>query len=250
MFVDDDELRTLYSDPYETPVHAWRLGPRLDPERVSLLAPVVPGKLVGIGRSYGEHARELGNPVPGEPVLFLKATSSVIGPRCPIVLPPESAQVEYEGEIAVVIGRRLRRASGAEVTSAVLGVTAACDVTARDLQRRDPCFARAKSFDTFCPLGPAVWVGAPLDELTVETRVNGQRRQHGATSQMLWPLPEMLAYASRMMTLDPGDVVLTGTPAGVGPLADGDTVEVEVSGVGTIVNPVECWRQAPAEASR
>jgi 2-keto-4-pentenoate hydratase/2-oxohepta-3-ene-1,7-dioic acid hydratase in catechol pathway len=236
-------LRILHSDPFEVAPGAWELGRRVAPETTRPLVPVVPGKILGIGRNYRDHAKELGNPVPAEPVLFLKATSSLIGPNTPVVLPPESERVEYEGEIAVVLTRRLRRAGADEVASAVLGVTCACDVTARDLQRRDPTFARAKSFDTFCPLGPAIAVGADLEDLTVTTRVNGEVRQHAHVRDMIWPIVELLAYSSRMMTLEPGDVVLTGTPAGVGPLADGDRLEVEVGGVGILGNPVEAWRQ-------
>jgi len=238
-----EAMRVLHSDPFSTPVSQWRFGREIDLAREAIRAPVEPGKIVGIGRNYAEHARELDHPVPAEPVLFLKSPGSVIGPRAPIVLPPESQRVEHEGEIAVVLGARLRRAPAADAARAVLGVTAACDVTARDLQRRDPTFARAKSFDTFCPLGPAVLVEPDLEELAVVTRVNGEERQRGHVSQMLWGIAELLAYASRMMTLEPGDVVLTGTPAGVGPLADGDRLEVEVEGVGVLVNPVEAWRQ-------
>jgi len=182
--------------------------------------------------------------VPSEPVIFLKAPSSIIGPAAPIVLPPESERVEFEGEIAVIVGRRLSRADAATARASVLGVTCACDVTARDLQRRDPTFARAKSFDTFCPVGPAVYVGADLDDLAVTTRLNGEVRQEGHVGEMIFPIPELLAYVSRMMTLEPGDLVLTGTPAGVGPLADGDRIEVEVSGVGVLSNPVESWKQS------
>lgn len=234
--------RVLHSDPFATVPGGWELGRALDPASVRLMVPVLPGKIVGVGRVYRDHAAELGNPMPAEPVLFLKATSAVIGPLAPVVLPPASSQVEFEGEIALVVGRRLRRATPAEAADAVLGVTCACDVTARDLQRRDPTFARAKSFDTFCPLGPAVLLGADLGDLTVVTRVNGDERQRGHVSQMAWSLPELLAYASGVMTLEPGDVLLTGTPAGVGPLSDGDTVEVEVAGVGVLRNPVEAER--------
>jgi 2-keto-4-pentenoate hydratase/2-oxohepta-3-ene-1,7-dioic acid hydratase in catechol pathway len=237
------EMAILHSDPLTTPVSQWRLGRAIDLAREAIRAPVEPGKLVGIGRNYAEHARELDNPVPGEPVLFLKSPGSIVGPAAPVVLPPESQRVEYEGEIAVVLRGRLRRASAADAARAVAGVTAACDVTARDLQRRDPTFARAKSFDTFCPLGPAVLVEPDLDQLEVVTRVNGEERQRGHVRQMLWGIVDLLVYASRMMTLEPGDVVLTGTPAGVGPLADGDRLEVEVSGVGVLANPVEAWRQ-------
>jgi 2-keto-4-pentenoate hydratase/2-oxohepta-3-ene-1,7-dioic acid hydratase in catechol pathway len=236
------ELRLLYSDPLGTPPSQWRFGREFELGSEAVRAPVEPGKVVGIGRNYREHARELGNPVPAEPVLFLKSPGAVIGPAAPIVLPPESARVEHEGEIAVVVGSRLRRASVEDARLAVLGVTAACDVTARDLQRRDPTFARAKSFDTFCPLGPAVLVEPVLETLAVITRVNGEERQRGRADEMIWSIPELLAYASRMMTLEPGDVVLTGTPAGVGPLADGDRLEVEIPGVGVLANPVEAWR--------
>ena len=233
-------LRVLYSDPLEERPAAWKLGRRLD--GAALLAPLYPGKIVGIGRNYVAHADELGHPRPREPVLFLKAPSSIIGPKVPIVLPPESERVEHEGEIAVVLGRGLTRASRDQARAAILGVTCACDVTARDLQRRDPTFARAKSFDTFCPLGPAILIDPDLDDLEITTRVNGELRQQGLASDMTFGILELLTYASRMMTLEPGDIILTGTPAGVGPLADGDTVEVEVSGVGILSNPVESYR--------
>ena len=207
--------------------------------------PVRPGKVVGIGRNYHAHAAELGNPMPPEPLVFLKAISSVIGPGAPIVLPPESERVEFEGEIAAVIGRRLSRASEAEAAAGVLGVTCANDVTARDLQRKDATFARGKSFDTFCPLGPAIAVGADLEDLEVVTRVGGEERQRGHTRQMEWGIVELVAYVSRHMTLEPGDVVLTGTPSGVGPLEAGDVIEVEVGGVGVLRNPVETLAGAP-----
>jgi 2-keto-4-pentenoate hydratase/2-oxohepta-3-ene-1,7-dioic acid hydratase in catechol pathway len=235
----DGRSRVLFSDPFVERPSAWELGRPVDLGAAALLAPIVPGKIVGIGRNYAEHAAELGNPVPREPVIFLKAPSSVVGPRAPILLPPESERVEHEGEIAVVVRRLLRRATAQQARAAVLGVTCACDVTARDLQRRDPTFARAKSFDTFCPLGPAVLVEPELDDIEVVTRVNGEERQRGRAGDMLFGVIEILVYVSRMMTLEPGDVVLTGTPPGVGALADGDQVEVEVSGVGVLVNPVE-----------
>jgi 2-keto-4-pentenoate hydratase/2-oxohepta-3-ene-1,7-dioic acid hydratase in catechol pathway len=241
----EGEMRLLHSDPMTEPVERWELGRPVDRQGAALLAPVLPGKIVGIGRNYVAHAREMDSPVPSEPLLFLKAPSSVIGPRVPVVLPLESQQVEYEGEIAVVVGRRLRRATAEEAAQAVLGVTAACDVTARDLQRKDATFARAKSFDTFCPLGPAILVGADLDDLALTTRLNGAERQRGHTREMVFGIVDLLVYTSRMMTLEPGDVLLTGTPGGVGPLAGGDLVEVEVSGVGVLANPVETWKQAP-----
>jgi 2-keto-4-pentenoate hydratase/2-oxohepta-3-ene-1,7-dioic acid hydratase in catechol pathway len=237
------EMRILFSDPLTTPVSQWQLGRAIDLSREGLRPPVEPGKIVGIGRNYVEHAKELDNPVPKEPVLFLKSPGSLTGPGSPVVLPPESERVEYEGEIVVVLGARLTRASAEDAARAVVGVTAGCDVTARDLQRRDPTFARAKSFDTFCPLGPAVRVAPDLEDLEVVTRVNGEERQRGHVRQMIWGIVDLLVYASRMMTLEPGDVVMTGTPAGVGPLADGDRLEVEVSGVGVLANPIEAWRQ-------
>jgi len=237
------EARVLFSDPLETPPGHWRFGRTVDLAAEPLRAPWSPGKIVGVGRNYREHAAELGNPMPAEPVLFLKAPSSVIGPLQPILLPPESERVEHEGEIAVVVRERLTRgASRAEAERAVLGVTAANDVTARDLQRRDPTFARAKSFDSFCPIGPAIRVAPDLDELAVACWVNGELRQSGRADQMTWGVVDLLLYAARMMTLEPGDLLLTGTPAGVGPLVDGDRVEVEVSGVGRLVNPVEALR--------
>ena len=239
---EPDRLRVLLSDPFETLPGAWELGRDVDRATASFLIPARPSKIVAIGRNYAEHAKELGNDVPKEPLFFLKAPSSLIPPGAPIVLTPESQQVEYEGEIAVVLRRRLTRASAAEARDAVLGVTCANDVTARDLQKKDGRFARAKGFDTFCPLGPAIRVGADLEDLEVVTRVNGAERQRGHTRQMAFQIADLLAYVSRMMTLEAGDVLLTGTPAGVGPLADGDRVEVEVSGVGVLANPVEGWR--------
>ena len=238
------EARVLYSDPLATPVAQWELGRPVDLAREALRAPVDPGKIVGIGRNYREHAAELGNPMPAEPVLFLKSPGALIGPHAPIVLPPESQRVEHEGELALVVRARLSRASRDEARAAVLGVTCACDVTARDLQKKDVTFARAKSFDTFCPLGPALAVGLSDEPLEVVTRVSGVERQRGSTADMEWGPLELLVYVSRMMTLEPGDVILTGTPAGVGPLVDGDRVEVEIPGVGVLANPVEAWKRA------
>jgi 2-keto-4-pentenoate hydratase/2-oxohepta-3-ene-1,7-dioic acid hydratase in catechol pathway len=241
--VDDGiETRRLDSDPFATPPAEWSYGAPVDLAASAPLSPVLPGKIVGVGRNYVEHAKELGNAMPEEPLLFLKAPSAVVGPREPVVLPPESGRVEHEGEIAVVLGRRLRRAGPDEARRAILGVTCANDVTARDLQKRDATFARAKSFDSFCPLGPAIWVGADVGDLTVVTRVNGAERQRGSTRQMAFGIVDLLVYASCMMTLEPGDVLLTGTPAGVGPLAEGDMVEVEIPGLGVLVNPVEAFR--------
>lgn len=225
----DEATARLWTDaPYLGGVETDRLVPLRD-----LLAPVLPSKVVCVGRNYAAHAKELGNEVPSEPLLFLKPPSAVLAPGGTIVLPPESQRVEHEGELCVVVGRRLRRASEAEALAAVFGITAANDVTARDLQKKDVQFTRGKGFDTFCPVGP--WIETDpgdLAALTVTTRVNGERRQHGATSAMIFPVGVLLSYISRVMTLEPGDIVLTGTPEGVGPLRDGDTVEVEIEGVG------------------
>jgi len=239
-------LRVLYSDPYETLPGGWQLGQPVEP--TSLLVPLRPGKIVGVGRNYREHAEELGNEPPAEPLLFLKAPSSVIGHKAPVVLPPESEEVHFEGEIAVVVRNRLTRASREEAESSILGITCSCDVTARDLQRRDATFARGKSFDTFCPLGPALHVRPEWGNLEVITRVNGEERQRGRDTQMTWSPAELLAYISRMMTLEPGDVVLTGTPSGVGALHDGDVLEVEIPGLGTLENPVQTRQDGEPES--
>ncbi|HEX8695985.1 MAG TPA: fumarylacetoacetate hydrolase family protein [Longimicrobium sp.] len=198
-----------------------------------------PSKIVCVGRNYVEHARELGNEVPERPLLFLKPPSALLAGGEPIVLPPESSRVEHEGEIAVVIGRRARRVSAEEAWDHVAGIAPLNDVTARDLQKTDGQWTRAKGFDTFCPLGTMVPLdGIDRDALEVVCRVNGEERQRGRVSEMTFPVPALIAYISGIMTLEPGDVIATGTPAGVGPLRDGDVVEVEIPGVGTIRNPV------------
>ena len=237
-------LRVLFSDPFETPLSQWQFGRAVDlAQGERLRAPLVPGKIVCVGRNYRDHAAELGNPLPTEPLIFLKAPSSVVGPGAAVVLPPESTRVDFEGEIALVLKHRLRRATVAEAITGILGVTCACDVSARDLQKRDGSFSGAKSFDTFCPLGPAILLEPELEKLEIRTRVNGKERQVGRVGEMVFGFAELLSYASARLTLDPGDIFLTGTPAGVGPLADGDRIEVEIPGVGILENPVEIWRQ-------
>jgi 2-keto-4-pentenoate hydratase/2-oxohepta-3-ene-1,7-dioic acid hydratase in catechol pathway len=211
-------------------------------EEARLLAPVEPSKVVCVGRNYREHAAELGNPMPTEPLLFLKAPSAIVGHGDTIELPSQSERVEHEGELAVVIGRRCR-AVAEDPLSYVLGYTCVNDVTARDLQRRDVQFTRAKSFDTFCPVGPYVVTGLDPADLRVETRVNGEVRQSGRTSAMAFPVPFLIRYISSVMTLNPGDLIATGTPAGVGPLTDGETVEVEVEGVGMLRNYVKSLKK-------
>ena len=192
-----------------------------------------------MGRNYRDHAAELGNAVPdAEPLLFLKAPSSLVVDGGEIVLPPESARVDYEGELALVIGHRVKNWPQERWLDALAGVCCANDVTARDLQKRDGQFARAKSFDTFCPVGPAIALGVDPSDLAIETRVNGAVRQSSRTSSMVFSPAFLVAYLSRMMTLLPGDLILTGTPAGVGPLSPGDRVEVEIEGVGVLSNRV------------
>jgi 2-keto-4-pentenoate hydratase/2-oxohepta-3-ene-1,7-dioic acid hydratase in catechol pathway len=197
-----------------------------------------PGKIVCVGRNYLEHARELGNEVPKEPLLFLKPPSSVIGMNDAIVLPMQSKQVEYEGEIGIRIAKKIFRASEAEARAAIGGVVAVNDVTARDLQKTDGQWTRAKGFDTFCPIGTDAAAPDDLDSLTVVTRVNGAERQRGVASDMAFRIPALLAYITTIMTLEPGDLVATGTPAGVGKLSPGDVVEVEVLGLSSIRNTV------------
>jgi 2-keto-4-pentenoate hydratase/2-oxohepta-3-ene-1,7-dioic acid hydratase in catechol pathway len=213
-------------------------GERVPATDVRLLAPVLPSKVVAIGRNYAEHARELGNEVPPTPVLFLKPSTSVVGPGDPIVRPEGVGRVDYEGELAVVVGKLARRLAPADAIQAALGFTCANDVTARDLQRADGQWTRGKGFDTFCPLGP--WIETDLDssDLALRTLVNGEVRQQARTSQLEHGVAELLSFVSRVMTLLPGDVLLTGTPAGVGPLEPGDQVEVEVEGIGVLANEV------------
>lgn len=197
-----------------------------------------PGKIVCIGRNYREHAKELGNEVPAEPLFFLKPSTSVIADGETIVLPPQSGRVEFEGEIGIVIGATLFKASEGEAVNAISGIVALNDVTARDLQKKDGQWTRAKGFDTFCPIGNVAAGSHHLGSLVVVTRVNGEERQRAPASDMVFSIPMLLSYVSHVMTLEPGDLVATGTPAGVGPLKDGDEVEVEVEGLSRVTNTV------------
>jgi 2-keto-4-pentenoate hydratase/2-oxohepta-3-ene-1,7-dioic acid hydratase in catechol pathway len=199
---------------------------------------VAPSKIVCVGRNYADHAKELGNEAPAEPIIFLKPPSSVLAPGGRIVRPPQSQRVDFEGELALVIEREARNVPAADWRDYVAGFTCANDVTARDLQKKDVQFTRGKGFDTFCPIGP--WIETDLDpsSLRIVTRVNGETRQDGKTSQMIFSCGVIIAFITAVMTLLPGDVILTGTPAGVGPLEGGDTVEVEIEGIGTLRNVV------------
>jgi 2-keto-4-pentenoate hydratase/2-oxohepta-3-ene-1,7-dioic acid hydratase in catechol pathway len=216
-----------------------RASPGASLEDLPLLAPVAPRKVVCVGRNYAAHAAELGNEVPKEPLIFLKPSSSIIGPGEPIVIPRFSQRVEHEGELALVMGRRCSQLSDTDdPLPYVFGYTCLNDVTARDIQKSELQFTRAKGFDTFCPIGPHIETDLDPLNVLVETHVNGKMRQSGSTSLMIYPVAYLVRWISRMMTLDPGDVIATGTPAGVGPLVAGDTVEVSVAGVGVLRNPV------------
>jgi 2-keto-4-pentenoate hydratase/2-oxohepta-3-ene-1,7-dioic acid hydratase in catechol pathway len=208
-------------------------------EEVKFLPPVTPSKIVCVGRNYADHAAEMGNEVPKEPLLFLKAPSALIGDAGDIILPAQSDQVEHEGELAIVIGRTCRNLSDDDdPLQYVFGYTCVNDVTARDLQRKDVQFTRAKSFDTFCPIGPHVETELETSDLRVTTRVNGVIRQDGRTSQMVFPADFLVRYISRQMTLNAGDVIATGTPSGVSKMGPGDVCEVEIEGIGILRNPV------------
>jgi 2-keto-4-pentenoate hydratase/2-oxohepta-3-ene-1,7-dioic acid hydratase in catechol pathway len=234
--VEDGSVRELLG----TPLSEWRREKRTWPlNRVRLLAPVLPSKIVCVGRNYAEHAAEMSSPLPKEPLIFLKPPSSIIGPEEPIVLTPLSQNVHHEAEIAVVMGKTCSQLPEGEPSLPyILGYTCVNDVTARDLQRSDGQWTRAKGFDTFCPMGPVIETEVDLTKSTVACVMNGERRQFQPVSDLLFPVDFLIRWISRMMTLLPGDVISTGTPAGVGPLHAGDVVEVTVEGIGTLRNPV------------
>ncbi|MGW8483998.1 fumarylacetoacetate hydrolase family protein [Microbacterium sp. NPDC055903] len=234
--LDEGELVVLAGDPmftgYET------TGERVPLADAALLAPVIPrSKVVCVGKNYHDHAKEMGGEAPEEPLLFLKPNTAVIGPGDAIVRPTISEQTDFEGELAVVIGRVAKNVAAADALDYVFGYTIANDVTARDLQRKDGQWTRGKGFDTFCPLGPVIDTEFDAESATVQTRVNGDVRQQAPLTDMIHSVAEIIAYASAVFTLLPGDVILTGTPAGVGPFVAGDTVEVEITGLGILRNP-------------
>jgi 2-keto-4-pentenoate hydratase/2-oxohepta-3-ene-1,7-dioic acid hydratase in catechol pathway len=233
--VDGQEVRALTAEPWAGGLPE---GPTLTLAEVDLLAPVCPSKVVCVGRNYRAHARELGNEVPKEPLVFIKPSTAVIGPNAPIRVPEASREVHYEAELALVIGRTVTRATAVQAREAIYGWTCLNDVTARDIQRAEQHFTRAKSFDSFCPIGPLVETSLDLADLTVTCRLNGEQRQRGFARDMVIDPFALVAFISQVMTLLPGDVVSTGTPEGVGPMSRGDWVEVEVSGVGVLKNPV------------
>jgi len=235
--LEGEKISVLWGTPYDGLGNTTGEGMSL-PE-VRLLAPCEPTKIVALGLNYRDHAAEFGHPLPEEPLLFMKPSTAVIGPDEDIVYPAMSRQVDYEAELAVVIGRTCRHVKEEDFRDYVLGYTAINDVTARDLQRKDGQFTRSKSFDTFAPLGPWIETAIPdPDNLTVEAYLNGERRQHSSTANMVFGVATLVSFISRIMTLWPGDVIATGTPAGIGPMAPGDVVEIRVEGIGRLQNRV------------
>lgn len=234
-WIHDEQVGPLDGDPFSG---YRRQEVEIPLDAVRLLTPVLPGKIICVGRNYVEHAREHFAEVPDVPLLFFKPPSSVIGPEQPIILPPQSQQVEHEAELVVVIGRRGRWIDPADASSHIFGYTIGNDVTARDLQRRDGQWTRAKGFDTFCSLGP--WIETEMNpaDLMITCRVNGEMRQMASTRDMVFHIEQLIAFVSSIMTIEPGDVLMTGTPAGVSPLRPGDIVEVAIDNLGTLRNPV------------
>ncbi|MDJ0335798.1 fumarylacetoacetate hydrolase family protein [Salinibacterium sp. G-O1] len=235
--VDGDSIVVLKGDPMFAGFDTT--DERVPLSETKLLAPVIPrSKVVAVGKNYVDHVAEFGGEVPKEPLLFLKPNTSVIGPGDSIVLPHQSHRVDFEGELAVVIGSIARNVAEADAASVIFGYTVANDVTARDLQKTDGQWARAKGFDTFCPLGPVIETEFEIAANTVTSRLNGEVRQEAPLTDMVFSVPFIIAYVSAAMTLLPGDVILTGTPAGVAKMAGGDVIDIEVSGIGTLSNPV------------
>jgi 2-keto-4-pentenoate hydratase/2-oxohepta-3-ene-1,7-dioic acid hydratase in catechol pathway len=234
--LEGEKIEVLWGTPYDGGL-ANTIGQVLSLPEVRLLAPCEPSKIVALGLNYRDHAAEFGHPIPEEPLLFLKPSTSVIGPDEDIVYPEMSRRVDYEAELAVVIGKTARQVKEADFRDYVLGYTCFNDVTARDLQKKDGQFTRSKSFDTFAPMGP--WIETEIadpDNLRVEGYLNGERRQHSNTSNLVFPVATLISFISRIMTLLPGDVIATGTPSGIGPMRPGDLVEIKVEGIGVLHN--------------
>ena len=233
---DDAQVLEIAEHPFGQPNFTGKRWPLAD---VRLLAPILPSKVIAVGRNYAKHAAEFGNEVPSDPMLFLKPSTTVIGPNAAIRRPSGVGRVDFEGELAVVIGQPVKNVPAARAASAILGYTVANDVSARDLQKSDGQWGRAKGFDTFCPLGP--WIETSLDasDLALKSEVDGELKQDGRTSDLVHKIPELVEFVSGVMTLLPGDVILTGTPEGVGPMHVGDEVEVSISGIGNLTNQVK-----------
>jgi 2-keto-4-pentenoate hydratase/2-oxohepta-3-ene-1,7-dioic acid hydratase in catechol pathway len=239
--LEGEKISVLWGTPYDGLGNTT--GEIMSLPEVTLLAPCEPSKIVALGLNYRDHAAEIGHPLPEEPLIFMKPSSAVIGPDEDIRYPAMSRQVDYEAELAVVIGRTCRHVKEQDFRDYVLGYTAINDVTARDLQKKDGQFTRSKSFDTFAPLGPWIETAIPdPDNLAVEAFLNGKRRQHSSTRNLVFPVATLVSFISRIMTLWPGDVIATGTPSGIGPMQPGDVVEIRVEGVGTLRNRVVAER--------
>jgi 2-keto-4-pentenoate hydratase/2-oxohepta-3-ene-1,7-dioic acid hydratase in catechol pathway len=240
--LEGEKISVLWSTPYDGGLKNT-VGEIMSLPAVKLLAPCEPTKIVALGLNYRDHAAEFGLPIPDEPLIFLKPSTAVIGPDDDIVYPAMSRRVDYEAELAVVIGRTCRQVREEEARDYIQGFTCINDVTARDLQKKDGQFTRSKSFDTFAPLGP--WIETEIlepDNLTVEAYLNGERRQHSNTRNMVFGVAAQVSFISRIMTLLPGDVIATGTPAGIGPMQPGDVVEIRVEGIGTLKNRIVAER--------
>jgi 2-keto-4-pentenoate hydratase/2-oxohepta-3-ene-1,7-dioic acid hydratase in catechol pathway len=233
--VEDNEVAVIAGDPFFQGVQPT--GARHPLEDVRLLAPIIPrSKVIGFGRTYAEHAKELGNEVPASPLMFLKPNTAVVGPGDPVTLPAFSEEVSYEAELAVVIGRICKDVPAEKAGDVIFGYTCANDLTARDAQRTDNQWARAKGWDGSCPLGPWIETDLDVEDVRIQGRLDGETVQDGDTTLMIWSVPELVAYASQAFTLLPGDVLLTGTPAGVGLLREGQRYDVEIEGIGTLAN--------------
>ncbi|OZD77860.1 2-hydroxyhepta-2,4-diene-1,7-dioate isomerase [Rhodococcus sp. 05-339-2] len=232
---DSQTAKEIAEHPFGTPTFTGRSWPLAD---VRLLAPILASKVIAIGKNYAAHVAEMGGEAPKDPVIFIKPNTSIVGPGAPIVLPPSSNEVHFEGELAIVIGRPCKDVPASKAHEVVLGYTVANDVSARDHQKHDGQWTRAKGHDTFCPLGP--WIETSLDptDLEIKTEVDGVVKQQSRTSLLLHDIPKIIEWVSAVMTLLPGDVILTGTPEGVGPITDGDSVSITVEGIGTLTNPV------------
>lgn len=233
--LNDDHIELINGDPFNG---IELSGVSMNIGRTTLLAPVVPSKIIAVGLNYLDHAAELKMDIPTEPVLFLKPPSAVIGPLDDIFYPPTSKQVDYEAELAVVVGKTASQISATNAGDHILGYTCANDVTARDIQKRDGQWTRAKSFDTFCPLGPHIETDLDPTDLNVRLLLNGEVKQQSSTGQMINDVFKLLSFISQVMTVQPGDVILTGTPPGIGPANVGDTVEVQITGIGTLTNKI------------
>ena len=233
--LEDDTIHSLTGSTYRRLV---RTGHSHRASDVRLLAPCTPSKIVALGVNYRSHGEEMSHRIPTEPLIFIKPSTSVIGPEASIKYPPSSQRVDYEGELGAVIGKRTRPVSTQEARGFIFGYTCVNDVTARDIQARDKQWTRPKGFDTFCPIGPCIETVLDPRDLNLETRLNGKRKQHTSTADLVFPVYELVSFISHVMTLLPGDIIATGTTSGVGPMQPGDTVEVEIEGIGILRNHV------------